>query len=51
MLMNKGEVENLLILTSSFGGGNKIIFKIIHQRVIASKIFCWKRAPRLLTQQ
>lgn len=32
MLMNKSEVENLLMLTPVFGGGNKIILKIIHQR-------------------
>lgn len=51
MLMDKGKVENLLMLTSGFRGGNKISFRVIYHRIIASMIFWWKTAPRLLTQQ
>lgn len=42
MLMSKDKLQNLLMLTSGLGGDNKIIFKIIYQRVIVSRIFWWQ---------
>lgn len=37
--MDKGKVENLLMFTSGFRGGNKMSFRVIHQMIIASMIF------------
>lgn len=40
--MNKDKLQNLLMLTSGFGGDNEIIFKILCQRIIVSRIFWWQ---------
>lgn len=47
--MSKDKLQNLLMLTSGLGGDNEIIFKIIYQRVIVSRIFWWQEKKKKLT--